>query len=210
MVLFGRNSRVARAGARAVDAGRLLLRGDRGRARRAHLPHARLPAVGRLPRERRRAVADPGRRVARRRSTSSSRRANGEPFLPYKRDPRDARAAVGDPRHARARAPHRRPREGERDGQRLLRRREPRSDDAAARAEGRGHQGAGPRGRPPGGRRPARALVGRHVRPGARGRAPRARAAAGRSRMRTCAGSIRSRRTSATCSGATTACSFPR
>ena len=64
--------------------------------------------------------------------------ATDEPFLPYKRDPRHARAALGDPGHARSRAPHRRPREGERDGQRLLRRREPRPDDPAARAEGGG------------------------------------------------------------------------
>ena len=56
---------VAGAGDRAVDAGRLLLRGDRGGARRAHLSHAGLPALGRVSRERRRAVADPRRRVAR-------------------------------------------------------------------------------------------------------------------------------------------------
>ena len=64
---------VAGAGDRAVDAGRLLLRRDRGGARRAHLPHAGLPALRRVPRERRRAVADPGRRARSSRSTSSSR-----------------------------------------------------------------------------------------------------------------------------------------
>ena len=36
--------RVAGAGARGATPGRLLLRGDRGGARRDHLPHARLPA----------------------------------------------------------------------------------------------------------------------------------------------------------------------
>ena len=57
--------RVAGAGARCVDARRVLLRRDRGGARRADLPHARVPALGRVPRERHRAVADPGHRRAR-------------------------------------------------------------------------------------------------------------------------------------------------
>ena len=51
-----------------------------------------------------------------------------------------------------------------------------------------GVQGAGSRGRSPGGRRRARALVGRHLRAGARGRPARARRAAARPRTRTCAG----------------------
>ena len=93
--------------------------------------------------------------------------ADGEEFLAVQARSRHARAAVGDPRHARARASHRRSREGQHHGRHLLRSRQPRSDDATARAEGCGHQGAGPRGRPPGGRRHARALVGRHVRSGA-------------------------------------------
>ena len=41
---------------------RLLRRRDRGRAHRGHLPHAGVPAVRRLPGQRLRAVADPGRR----------------------------------------------------------------------------------------------------------------------------------------------------
>ncbi len=57
--------RVAGAGARCVDARRVLLRRDRGRARRADLPHPRVPALGRIPRERHRAVADPRHRRAR-------------------------------------------------------------------------------------------------------------------------------------------------
>ena len=75
--------RVARAGDRGVDARRLLLRGDRGGARRAHLPHAGLPALRRVPRERRRAVAGPRHRVAASRSRSSSRRRpSGETSCP--------------------------------------------------------------------------------------------------------------------------------
>ena len=45
---------------------------------------------------------------------------------------RDAGAAVGGSRHARPRAPHRRPGEGRHHRQRQLRRREPRQDDAPA------------------------------------------------------------------------------
>ena len=63
--------------------------------------------------------------------------ADGEPFLPYKRDPETlARpwAIPGTPglEHRIGGLE-----KAERDGQRLLRRREPRPDDAAARAEGR-------------------------------------------------------------------------
>ncbi len=45
--------RVAGAGPRARDAVGLLRRRDRGRADRAHVPHAGLPPLGRVPRERR-------------------------------------------------------------------------------------------------------------------------------------------------------------
>ena len=123
--------RVARAGDRSVLARRLLLRRDRGGARRAHLPHAGLPAFRCVPGERRRAVAGPRHRVA---GADPGRvRAGGRrrdvPALQAR--PGDARAAVGDSRHAGARAPHRRAREGERDRRHLLRRRQPRPDDAA-------------------------------------------------------------------------------
>ncbi len=114
MVLFGRNSESPVPVIAAIDARRLLLRRDRGRARRGHLPHAGLPPLRRVPRERRRAVADPRHRVARadrRRVRGGERR--GVPGVQAR--PGDARAAVGDPRHARSRAPHRRAREGERD-----------------------------------------------------------------------------------------------
>ena len=55
---------VARSGRRRLDAVGLLRRGYRGGADRREVPHARLPALGRLPRERLRAVAHPGRRDA--------------------------------------------------------------------------------------------------------------------------------------------------
>ena len=66
---------------------------------------------------------------------------------------RDARAAVGDPRHARARAPDRRAREGRRHRLDLLRPREPRPDDAPARREGGRDRERHPAAR---GRRPRR------------------------------------------------------
>ena len=79
--------RVARAGDRAVDARRLLLRGDRGGARRTHVPHAGLPAVATRTS---RTAPSRGRSptsVRSSRSTVEFATANGEPFLPYKRDP---------------------------------------------------------------------------------------------------------------------------
>ena len=54
---------VAGARRRGLDAVRLLRRGDRGGAHRDQVPDARLPALGRVPRERLGAVADPGRRL---------------------------------------------------------------------------------------------------------------------------------------------------
>ena len=160
--------RVARAGGRCVDAGRLLRRGARGGADRAQVPHARLPALRRLPGQRlgavaaarrRRAPGDPGRV----RDRAEPRRR----VPPVRARPRDARARVGDSRHARARAPDRRPGEAGRDRQRLLRPRQPRPDGAAARAEGREHRRRHPgaRGRRSGRRVAARARLGRHLRP---------------------------------------------
>ena len=61
------------AGDRRLDAVAVLPRRDRGGADRAQVPHARLPAQRRVPRERLRAVADPGRRRPARRSRPSSR-----------------------------------------------------------------------------------------------------------------------------------------
>ena len=185
MVLLRPQRRVAGAGARRRDAGRLLLRGDRGRARRGHLSHAGLSALSdaylangaepwRIP-DVVVARADRGRVRARR---------DGGEFQPYKRDPETlARpwAIPGTPglEHRIGGLE-----KANKTGSDLVRPRQPRPDDAAARAEGRRHQGPRPRGRPPGGRRRARALVGRHVRAGARRRAPRAR---GRRQGRACA-----------------------
>ena len=89
MVLFGRNSESpVPVLAPATPVG-LLRRRDRGGADRAQVPHAGLPPLGRVPRERLRAVADPRRRARCRRSTPASPTdipEDGE-FLPYLRDP---------------------------------------------------------------------------------------------------------------------------
>ena len=78
---------------------------------------------------------------------ASTFRTDPHGYQPYLRDPRDARAPVGDSRHARPRAPHRRPREGGRHRQRQLRAGEPRADGARAR---RARSPASPpRSRPP-------------------------------------------------------------
>ena len=85
----------ARAG--GVDAVAVLPRCDRGGADRAQVPHARLPALRRLPRERLRAVADPAGRGAAR---HLDRVRDGEQGrVPALRAVRDARAAVGAPGH---------------------------------------------------------------------------------------------------------------
>ena len=89
-------------------------------------------------------------------------------FRPYLRDPETLSRPWAIPGTPSSRAPDRGAREGERDRQRLVRPRESRADDTAARAEGGGDRARHPRahGRPPGGRRLARALVGRDVRAG--------------------------------------------
>ena len=62
----------------------------------------------------------------------------GEPvFHPYLRDESHPGPTVGHPGHARARAPHRRHREGQRHRQHLLRPRQPRPDDPPAGGQGR-------------------------------------------------------------------------
>ena len=67
--------RVAGAGDRGGDAGRLLRRDARGLPDRAQVPDAGLHALRRLPRERLRAVADPRPGLDPGRSASSSRRS---------------------------------------------------------------------------------------------------------------------------------------
>ena len=127
--MFGRNSDSPVADRGARDARRLLQLRDRGVAHRAQVHDAgRLP-VRRLPRQRRRAVADPGRRRHAHDRGPEPHRAPGLPAVPARRD--DAGAAVGRARHARPRAPHRRPREGRHPRQRQLRPGQPRPDAAA-------------------------------------------------------------------------------
>ena len=89
--------------------------------------------------------------------------------------PGDAGPAVGGPGHGRARAPHRRAREGRRDRQRQLRPGQPPPDAAAAPGQGRGHRQGHPaaRGLRPVERRPADPRLGVHLRRHpVRGRAP--------------------------------------
>ena len=113
MVLFGRNGESPVPVIAASTPGAVLPRRDRGGAHRAQVPHARVPALGRLSGERLRALADPGRRLAARRSRRRSRPARTPATVPpvHARS-RDARAAVGGARHAGSRAPDRRAREG--------------------------------------------------------------------------------------------------
>ena len=155
--MFGRNGEAPVPDRRPAVARRLLRRRGRGRPDRGHLPHAGDAPLRRLPRQRLRAVADP-----------DARRAAGDrPRLRHREEPRLGRrrrvlalpprrghagAPVGDPRHPRPRAPHRRAREGRRARQHLLRPRQPRLH--------------GPH--PPGQGRPDRRLP-----PAARGRRPR-------------------------------------
>ena len=85
-VMFGRNSESPVPVDRGRDAVRLLRRRARGRAHRDQVPHAGVPAVGRVPRERLGAVAAAGRRrdPADRSRLSPSRTAAS--FEPYRRD----------------------------------------------------------------------------------------------------------------------------
>ena len=84
--------RRCRSSRRAV-AGRLLRRGARGGPDRDDVPHAGVPALRRLPGQRLRAVARPGRRRpagprgARSRPSRTPRPTGSRTFLPYLRDP---------------------------------------------------------------------------------------------------------------------------
>ena len=68
-------------------------------------------------------------------------------FWPYVRDETTLARPWAPPGHARPRAPHRRPREGGRLRQRLLRRRQPRADDPPAGRQGRRHRPGHPAAR---------------------------------------------------------------
>ena len=123
---------------------------------------------------------------------------------------RRRRAPVGDPRHARAGAPHRRPREAGRHRRDQLRRRQPRAHDRAAGGQGGRHRGPRRRGRPRGRRRAARHRLGLE-----RGRAcaPACAACAragARSPAPICTTSTRCPPTSARCCAPTRASCCPR
>ena len=203
--MFGRNGEAPRARssrrARPPTAS-TVARG--GGPHRGHLPHAGAAAVGRLDRQRVRAVADARRRPTCRRSTRRSHRSRTRPtsaeFWPYLRDADTLARPVGRARHPRPRAPHRRPGEGRR--ARATSPTSPRTttDDAAARGEDRRHPGARPRGRRSDGRRRAAGRrLGLHVRPDRGGRAAGAGAGAQGRHTPTCGTSTRCRGTSAKC-----------
>src|SRR6185369_15137456 len=127
--------RLAGPDRRPGHARRVLRHGDRGLADRLEVRDpGRLPER-RVPRDRRRAVADPGGRGPAR---HLGHELDGEGDVPPVRArPQDPRPEVGDPGHARPRAPHRRPREGRHHRQRQLRPGQPPPDAAAATGEGR-------------------------------------------------------------------------
>ena len=116
---------------------------------RRQVPHAGDPALRRLPGQRGRAVAAARRRRPARRSTRTSPpspttpRTTGPPaFWPYVRDEETLARPWAAARGPRPRAPHRRPGEGRRLGQRLLRPGQPRADGPPAGGQGRRHRPA--------------------------------------------------------------------
>ena len=151
------------------------------------LPDAGLPALRRLPRQRLGAVAAPRRRLParhRRPSSPSSRTttdAEGEPvFWPYLRDPETLARPWARARHARPRAPHRRPREGRTaPATSPTTRPTTRQMVQAARRQDRRHREGHPARR---GRRPGRRREGARARLGLDLRRDHRRRAAGRER----------------------------
>ena len=206
--------RVAGARRRCVDALGLLRRCDRGRADRGEVPDAGLPALGRVPRQRVRAVAHPERR--RRCPTISTVFAtepnDGERFLPYKRDAETLARPWAIPG-----TPGLEHRIGglEKEDETGNVSYDPENHDLmvqAARREGRRHRRRHPRarGRRPGRRGHARPRLGLDVRRDRGGRSARARRRSQGRDARTSATSTRSRGTRARSCGATTRCSSPR
>ena len=137
-------------------------------------------------------------------------RVRGVLALPARRG--DPGPPVGDPRHARPRAPHRRSREGRGPRQHLLRPGQPRLHGPHPPGQGRPDRRLAAAA---GGRRPVRRGEGAGASAGARRTARSAPAVAGSARPATtsprctCATSTRSRTTSARSSSATTRCSCP-
>ena len=215
MVLFGRNGESPVPVVAALLAVGLLRRGDRGGAHRAQVPHAGVPALGRVPRERLRAVA-PARR--RRRCPTSRSTFATEPNFEATSSCRTCATSRRSRGRGRCRARRASSiaigglEKADRTGNISY---DPENHDLMTRL--RAQKVAGIAGDipelevdDPGRRRDgARARLGRHVRPD-RGRLPpRARGRHARSRTRTCAISIRSRATRARCCAATTRCSIP-
>ena len=218
--MFGRNGESPVPIVAPQLPGRLLRRRDRGGADRHDLPHAGAAALRRLPRQRLRAVAHPGRSptcptcAVEFATEPNARDADGQAGLPpLPARPGDPGPAVGRPRHAGPRAPDRRHREGRRHRRHLLRPRQPRPHGPAAPGQGRRH-----RRRPS----PTSRSTTRPATPtcscsaGARptARSPRrpgwSATPARRSPGPTCATSTRSRPTPARCCAATTGCSSRR
>ena len=134
-------------------------------------------------------------------------------FMPVPARPRDARASLGDPGHAGPRAPHRRPREAGRHGQRLVPAREPPAHDRPARA--RRSRGIAQDDRRPSrsygadARQAAGGRLGRHARRDhLGGRRGARRGTRRRERAPAPPESVR-RRTSARCCAASSACWSP-
>ena len=102
--MFGRHGEAPVPDRRGQEPVALLLRRDRGGAHRAEVPHAGVPAVRRLPRQRR-----PSRGACPTSSRSPTSACRSPPsrtldgrVLALPARPRHARPPVGDPRHARA------------------------------------------------------------------------------------------------------------
>lgn len=123
---FQAEDEIAGADRRPGHAVRLLHRGPGRGPDRADVPHAGDAALRRLPRQRLRALAHPGgRRTA---GPAGAVRLPAEPhdgrrhrgLLAVQARPADPRPPLGDPRHPRSRAPHRRYREGGRLRQHLV------------------------------------------------------------------------------------------
>ena len=138
----------------AADAERLLRRGDRGDPAGREVPHAGDPALRRLPGQRGRAVA-PARprhvRADRARasppSPTTSTTTATPTFWPYVRDPETLARPWAPPGLPGPRAPHRRPREGRRQRQRVLRGRQPRAHGPPAPGQDRRDRRRHPAGR---------------------------------------------------------------
>ena len=137
----------------APDAERLLRRRHRGGPAGGQVPHAGDRALGRLPGQRRRALAPARPRLVRadrarlRHPAQPRGRRRHRDVLALRARPRDPGPSLGAARPAGAGAPHRRPREGGRHGERLLRGGQPRAHGAPPSRQDRRHRLRHPAGR---------------------------------------------------------------